>query len=176
MRPASPGRGVVVRLPSHMDRKGPVITLQARQLMDPAVRSLDKSDSVVLAARKMRALGVSSVPVACRNAGFLGMVFERDIVEHCVAAAEDPREMQVGALLRSPQEWVSGDRVADASVLGLVLQQPLGVLPVVDAGILVGVLTLAGIAGHLIDDTDLEAAMGQLTWPAGDGVETPGLS
>ncbi len=145
-----------------------MIPLQARQLMAPALRSLDESDSVVLAARRMRALGVSSVPVDGRDSRFLGMVFDRDIVEHCVAAAVDPREMPVGALVRGPQVTVSADRVADASVLGLVLRQPLGQLPVVEAGVLVGIITLAGIAAHLIDDDDLDETMGHLWWPPAD--------
>ncbi len=150
-----------------------MIPLQARQLMAPALRCLDESDSVVLAARRMRALGVSSVPVSGAENGFLGMVFERDIVEHCVAAAVDPREMPVGALLRGPQDSISVDRVADASVLSLVLRQPLGMLPVVEAGTLVGIITLAGIAAHLIDDhddpdDDGDASLGHLWWPAGN--------
>ncbi len=150
-----------------------MIPLQARQLMAPALRCLDESDSVVLAARRMRALGVSSVPVNGAANGFLGMVFERDIVEHCVAAAVDPREMPVGALLRGPQATIAADRMADATVLSLVLRQPLGMLPVVDAGELVGIITLAGIAAHLIDDhddveDDADASLGQLWWPARD--------
>jgi CBS domain-containing protein len=144
--------------------------------MAPALRCLDESDSVVLAARKMRALGVSSVPVHGEESGFLGMVFERDIVEHCVAAAMDPREMPVGALLRGPQASVPADRTADASVLGLVLRQPLGMLPVVEAGVLVGIITLAGIAAHLIDDEDLDESMGHLWWPARDHAHSGELS
>lgn len=46
------------------------------------------------------------------------------------------------------------DRMADAAVLRMVLRQPLGILPVVDGGVLVGVITVAGIAEHLIDDGD----------------------
>lgn len=143
-----------------------MIIRDARQLMAPALKCLDESDSVVQAARRMRALGVSSIPVAGRRNGFLGMVFERDIVEDCVAAAVDPREMRVGALVRGSQPAIDVDRVADATVLGLVLQQPLGMLPVVEQGVLVGVITVAGIAEYLIDDSELDTAMGQMWWPA----------
>jgi predicted transcriptional regulator len=147
--------------------------VDARQLMAPALTCLDESDSVVLAARRMRALGVSSVPVAGAHNGFIGMVFERDIVEHCVAAAADPREMCVGALVQGSQPAVEVDRVADAAVLGLVLRQPLGMLPVVDGGVLVGVITLAGIAAHLIDDDGDDATVGHLWWPTREAVEPP---
>lgn len=85
-----------------------MVTLEARELMTPALSCLDQSDTVVQAARRMRALGVSLLPVACRAGGFLGMVLERDIVERCVAAAADPRVMPVGTLLRTPQAFGAG--------------------------------------------------------------------
>jgi len=141
--------------------------------MAPALKCLDESDSVVLAARRMRALGVSSVPVAGPHNGFIGMVFERDIVEHCVAAAADPREMCVGALVQGSQPAVNVDRVADAAVLSLVLRQPLGMLPVVDHGVLVGVITLAGIAAHLIHDDADDATVGHLWWPTPEAGDPP---
>jgi len=142
-----------------------VITVNARELMAPPQKCLAETDSVVLAARRMRALGVSTVPVSDRQNGFIGMLSDRDIVERCVADAVNPGEMPVGDLVQGPQQCVKANRVADSSVLGLVLRQPLGVLPVVEDGILVGVLTLAGMAGHLIDDTDLDGSAGQPWWP-----------
>ena len=147
--------------------------VNARQLMAPALKCLDASDSVVLAARRMRALGVSSVPVAGPRNGFIGMVFERDIVEHCVAAAADPREMCVGALVQGSQPAVNINRVADAGVLNLLLRQPLGMLPVVDQGVLVGIITLARIADHLIDDED-DANPGHPWWPERESDDLPG--
>ncbi len=47
----------------------------------------------------------------------------------------------------------------------MVLRQPMGQLPVVDNGVLVGVITLAGIASLLIDDRDPDGAAGRLFWP-----------
>jgi CBS domain-containing protein len=140
-----------------------MMTLRARHLMAPALKCMNSSENVVLAARRMRALGVSSIPVAGAANVFIGMVFERDIVEHCVANAVDPREMAVGDLVQMPQQTVNADQPADSAVLGLVMRQ--GVLPVVDAGHLVGVITLSGIASHLIDDADLE--VGRMWWPTG---------
>jgi CBS domain-containing protein len=146
-----------------------VITQAARQLMGPPQQSLLASDSVVTTAQCMRSLGVSSVPVSGADNEFLGMVFERDILERCVAEAIDPGEMAVGRLLNLPQTWIDADQPADSAVLRMILQQPLG-LPVVDHGVLVGVITLAGIAAHLIEDDDVEDGTVQRWWPgAGAG-------
>jgi CBS domain-containing protein len=152
------------------ERRGFVITQAARQLMGPPLESLPASDSVVTAARRMRLLGVSSVPVCGADNEFLGMVFERDIVQGCVAEAIDPGEMAVGRLLNLPQNWIDVDQPADSAVLRMILEQPLG-LPVVEHGVLVGVITLAGIAAHLIEDDAGEDAAVQRWWPSAGAVE-----
>ena len=139
--------------------------MDARQLMAPAQTPLNESDSVVMAARRMRALGVASVPVADAGDCFIGMVRERDIVENCVAAALDPRELTVGAIVSRHQYAVSVGDQADSNLLGILLRQPSGMLPVVDRGVLVGVITVVSIASHLIDDDDTTTAS-ELWWPA----------
>ena len=139
--------------------------LDARQLMTPAPPCLDEAESVVLAARRMRALGVSSVPVSGSGNDFIGMLSERDIVERCVADGQDPRLISVGSLVQNCQQTISVDQPADSAVLGLVLRQPFGLLPVVDNGVLVGVITLAGITSQLIDDKELDASAPRLWWP-----------
>ena len=144
-----------------------MIDLSARQLMGPAQQSLLASASVVTTARRMRSLGVSSIPICGAHNEFLGMVFERDIVEGCVAEAIDPAEMAIGRILKLPQQSIDADQPADSTVLRLLLEQPLGLLPVVDHGVLVGVITLAGMAAHLIDDDDIEGETQQRWWPNG---------
>jgi len=141
------------------------MTMDARQLMTPAQKCLNEFESVVLAARRMRALGVSSIPVSGASDDFIGMLSERDIVERCVAAGQDPRVTRVGALVQNCEQTVAADHPADSSVLSMVLRQPLGQLPVVENGVLVGVITLAGIASLLIDDRDPDGAAGRLFWP-----------
>jgi CBS domain-containing protein len=140
--------------------------MDARQLMTPAQPCLNEAASVVLAARRMRALGVSSIPVSGSGDDFIGMLSQRDIVERCVADAKDPRSISVGSLVQCCEQTVSADHPADATVLSLVLRHPQGQVPVVDNGVLVGVITLAGIASLLIDDRDPDSATARLFWPA----------
>jgi CBS domain-containing protein len=140
--------------------------LFARQLMTPALRSLSESDSVVVAARRMRALGVSSIPVARDDNSFIGMLSERDIIERCVAAAINPGETTVGSLVFGPPVAIDVCQPADSTVLGLVLRQPQGIVAVLDNGVLAGVITVAGIASFLIDDDDLESLAER--WCPGD--------
>jgi CBS domain-containing protein len=73
--------------------------------------------------------------------------------------------MSVGSLVKYCEQTVSADHPADAAVLSLVLRQPQGQLPVVDNGVLVGVITLAGIASLLVDDRDPDGATARIFWP-----------
>ena len=136
-----------------------------RRLMSPAPPSIDQFETVMAAARRMRASGAVSIPVSDECALFLGMLSDRDIVERCVADGQDPRVTRVGALVQSCEQTVTADHPADSTVLSMVLRQPLGQLPVVENGVLVGVITLAGIASLLIDDRDPDGAASRLFWP-----------
>lgn len=125
------------------------------QLMTPAPDGIGEFMSVVAVARRMRALGIASVPICADDNRFLGMVSHRDIVEQCVADGQSPSAVAAGSLLGDPQPTVSPGRKADRTVLALILSQQLGELPVVEDGRLVGLITVADMAAPLFDDTDL---------------------
>jgi len=126
--------------------------LTVRQLMTDAPQSVTDMDGVVLVARRMRALGLTAVPVCSVQGEFLGMLSDRDIIERCVADCQDPRVVSAGSLLSGPQPVIEPSLMADATVLALILAQPSAELPVVEKGRLIGVLTIADIAASLIDD------------------------
>jgi hypothetical protein len=83
-----------------------------------------------------------------------------------VAAAVNPGETTVGSLVSGQPATVDVCQPADSTVLGLVLRQPLGIVAVLDNGVLVGVITVAGIASYLIDDDDQES-LAERWWPGG---------
>jgi CBS domain-containing protein len=125
------------------------------QLMSPAPDGVGEFMSVVAVARRMRALGIVSVPICADDKRFLGMVSHRDIVEQCVADGQRPSAVAAGSLLGDPQPTVSPGRIADRTVLALILSQQLGEIPVVEDGRLVGLISVADMAAQLFDDTDL---------------------
>ena len=128
------------------------MTPTVREVMSPPPPCVGRADTVVMVARKMRALGVSSVAVADDLGTFVGMASEPDIIERCVADGRDPRRMDAGALLRDGQEWVDPDRRADSDLLAMILRHVLSDLPVVQDGRLVGMIGAADLAAPLVDD------------------------
>jgi CBS domain-containing protein len=123
-----------------------------RQLMSPAPPGIDQFETVMAAARRMRASGAVSIPVSDECALFLGMLSDRDIVERCVADGHDPRAVTVGWLLPQQQPMIDPDRVVDAAVLAMIVRRPLAELPVVENGVLIGMISVADAAVPLLDD------------------------
>lgn len=124
------------------------------ELMGPPSPSVHHAESVVAAARRLRAHAVPTVPVQGDNGELLGMLSARAIVERCVADARDPRTTRAGSLISSPGPAVSPEDEAGFTVLNLILGLTEPVLPVVEQGQLVGLITLNAVADHLVSALD----------------------
>ncbi len=144
-----------------MDAPRPnLITPTVRQLMSPPQPGIDQFDTVMSAARRMRASGAVSLPVSDERGLFVGMLSDRDIVERCAADGRDPRAVTVGSLLQGQQQVIDPDRAADPTVLAMIVRQPLAELPVIENGVLVGMISVADVAIPMVDigasDNDLD--------------------
>ncbi len=149
-------------------------TPTVRQLMSPPQTGVDQFETVMSAARRMRASGAVSLPVTDERGLFLGMLSDRDIVERCAADGHDPRAVTVGSMLDGQQQVVDPDRAADPTVLAMIVRQQLAELPVIENGVLVGMISVADVAVPMVDsmasDSDLDGF-----WPT-DLVVTRGDS
>ncbi len=151
-----------------------LVTPTVRQLMSPPQTGIDQFETVMSAARRMRASGAVSLPVTDERGLFLGMLSDRDIVERCAADGHDPRAVTVGSMLDGQQQVVDPDRAADPTVLAMIVRQRLAELPVIENGVLVGMISVADVAVPTVDgmasDSDLDGF-----WPT-DLVVTRGDS
>jgi CBS domain-containing protein len=132
----------------------------AREIMTPGAECAHVDEVVSDAARKMRDLGVGSLPICGEDNRLAGMITDRDIVLNCVAEGVDTSQAKV-------QDYAGGEVVtigADDSVEeALATMSRAGVrrLPVIDGHDLVGMVSQADIARNLPDDKvgDLVAAI-----------------
>ena len=132
-----------------------------RDLMAPRPSSIDRLEPVVAAARRMRASGLLSIPVTGDGGQFLGMLSDRDIVEQCVAAGLDPATTSVGSIFQPGQSTIPPDRIVDAAVMLQIAQYATAELPVVEGGLLVGMLSIADVAIPLLGDIDGDGYAGE---------------
>ena len=123
----------------------------AREIMTPGAECAQVDETVTEAAKKMRDLGVGSLPICGDDDRLAGMITDRDIVLNCVAEGMDTTTVKV-------RDYAGGEVVtigADDSVEeALATMSRAGVrrLPVIDGHDLVGMVSQADIARNLPED------------------------
>ena len=120
----------------------------ARDIMHAGVTCIGEDESVTVAARRMRDLGVGSLPICGTDDRLHGMVTDRDIVIKCLAAGNDPATTTVGELAQGYACHVDGDADIE-EMLSLMEEHQVRRLPVIDDQRLVGIISEADIARHL---------------------------
>jgi CBS domain-containing protein len=120
----------------------------ARDIMHPGAECISESDSLAAAARKMRDLGVGSLPICGADDRLHGIITDRDIVVKCIADGGDPAEVRAGDLAQGTLFWV--DATADVNeVLREMEEHQIKRLPVIENHRLVGVISEADLARNL---------------------------
>jgi CBS domain-containing protein len=121
---------------------------QAKDLMHPGAECADENDTVATAARKMRDLGVGSLPICGTDDRLHGILTDRDIVVKCIAEGQDPGQVRVRDLAQDPLVWV--DASADVSeVLHQMEDHQVKRLPVIENHRLVGMISESDLARNL---------------------------
>ncbi|WP_330181396.1 CBS domain-containing protein [Nocardia sp. NBC_01503] len=125
-----------------------IVADTARDIMHPGVQTIAESDSIAVAACRMRDLGVGALPVHDHYGAPVGIVTDRDLLVKCVAAGKDPYRTSVGSVATGQLVAVRADsNVTDA--LGLMRQHRIRRLPVVENNRLIGIITEADLARRL---------------------------
>ena len=124
-------------------------------IMTGKVITIAPAEPVSAAAKLLRRYNIGALPVVDGHRGLRGIVTDRDIVTRCVALESDPRQTAVaeimsrGVVTATPFEEVSA--AARAMSADRVRR-----LPVLDAGRVVGMVSLADLARDC--NCDMEAA------------------
>ena len=116
----------------------------ARQFMNKKVESVPSTETVDVAAKRMRDADVGVLLVTDPDGMLSGVITDRDIVTNCIAAGHDPSSCQVSTLADHPP--VTVDAEADlGDILKTMGRSRVRRLPVTDSGRLVGVIGVADL-------------------------------
>jgi len=116
----------------------------ARQFMNNKVESVPSTETVDVAAKRMRDADVGVLLVTDPDGMLSGVITDRDIVTNCIAAGHDPSSCQVSTLADHPP--VTVDAEADlGDILKTMGRSRVRRLPVTDSGRLVGVIGVADL-------------------------------
>ena len=116
-----------------------------KELMTSGVVTVEPGSSAALAARLLSRHNVGALPVCSREGRLRGMVTDRDIILRCIAPEDDPAQTPVRDIMSRACAYTSPDMDC-LQAGGLMAQQQVRRLPVVEKGRVVGILTLSDLA------------------------------
>ena len=123
----------------------------AREVMTGGVECVGERETALDAAKRLSQLGVGSMPICGEDNRLKGMLTDRDIVVKVLAEGEDPSSVTAGDLGGGKPVTIGADDAVDEA-LHTMAEHKVRRLPVIDGHDLVGVVSIADLAGAVEDD------------------------
>jgi CBS domain-containing protein len=123
---------------------------RVRDAMVPAPVALDGTDSAQEAGRRLVPPEVRAVLV-CDDGRLTGVVTRKTLVREVVATGKDPAATRLADIAEPPVHVLQADTLLDDAFRDLE-QRDLERVPVVEHGMLVGVLSRSGVRRRLAED------------------------
>ena len=140
--------------------------MQVHEIMREYPYCCSPSETATQAARTMRENNVGSLPVVARDSegGVVGIVTDRDLCMHTIAAGKDPNQVTVGdCMTREPIKCSPSDDARFAMLL--FGENKVRRTPVVDSsGAIVGMLSINNLVGN-VDDSELVQTLRAIAKP-----------
>lgn len=118
-----------------------------RDVMSPDPVTLHARMPIRDAARTMRDLDIGDVLVR-HDDGAFGLVTDRDLATLALAEGFDPDTATIGEISRHDLATVDADASIDAAI-EIAVEQPVGLVPVLDEGTIAGVVSLGDLTRRL---------------------------
>jgi CBS domain-containing protein len=123
----------------------------ARDVMTGGAECVGENDSVLDAAKRLAELGVGSAPICGEDERLKGMITDRDIVVEVLAEGKDPGDVKAGELGGAKPVTIGADDSIEEA-LKTMAGAKVRRLPVIDGHDLIGVVSVADLAGEVEDD------------------------
>ncbi len=123
---------------------------RVRDAMVPAPAALEETASAQEAGRRLTIPGVRAVLI-CRAGRLTGVVTRKTLVREVVAAGLDPAATKLGEIAEPPIHTLQADMALEDAFRDLE-QRDLERVPVVEHGMLVGVLSRSGVRRRIAED------------------------
>ena len=127
-------------------------TTLVRDVMHEGCTCVRHDATILQAAKQMSEEGVGALPICGPDERLIGMLTDRDIVVHCLAADRDPATCTAGELASGRVIWVRDDAPV-VEALDEMEQHLVRRVPVID-----GQMRLCGIVAQADVATNLSSA------------------
>lgn len=118
--------------------------MKIRDIMTSDVETAEPDDTLDELAIMMREQDVGAIPVV-EDGELIGIVTDRDIVLRCVAEGKDPADIAADEIISGDLQTIEPDADLEQA-RRIMAQHQIRRLPVVDNGMLVGMISLGDLA------------------------------
>lgn len=134
-------------------------TLRVRDLMTSGVTVVRPDDPIATLHDLMSDKHIRHVPVVDEDGAVVGLVTERDLLRRAAGLTDDmplsvrsdiSAAVKVNEVMTWDVETIEADEDA-ATAAGIMLENKYGCLPVLEQGVLVGILTEADFVRHVAE-------------------------
>jgi CBS domain-containing protein len=137
-----------------------------KEIMTMGIETIDSDMNVCEAAKKMRSLGIGSLPVQQGNQ-IVGIISKKDIVNRCVAEECDPLSMEVSEIMTKEIATCWEDETIEEAAAILEQNQLHRLLVMSDANEPVGIVSLGDMAVKAHDE--------HLAWEVLERISEPAM-
>lgn len=136
--------------------------MKLQELMTPNPIWISPETPVSTAARILAKYNIGMLPVCTPQGRLRGLLTDRDIVTRCLAADWDPSRARAETVMT--RRIVAGSPAMDAAVAAhLMGREQVRRLPVLENGVLCGVVSLADLARREETEIDASDALGDIS-------------
>mgnify|MGYP004463981267 FL=1 len=136
--------------------------MKLQELMTPNPIWISPETPVSTAARILAKYNIGMLPVCTSQGRLRGLLTDRDIVTRCLAADRDPSRARAETVMT--RRIVAGSPAMDAAVAAhLMGREQVRRLPVLENGVLCGVVSLADLARREETEIDASDALGDIS-------------
>jgi CBS domain-containing protein len=123
----------------------------AKDVMTSGPECIGENDTVADAAKRLAELDVGALPICGEDDRLKGMLTDRDIVVKVLADGKDPSDVKAIELGGEKPVTIGADDPIEEA-LHTMRDHKVRRLPVIDGQQLVGVVSIADLAGNVEDD------------------------
>lgn len=134
-----------------------MVAAVVRDIMTKEIVTIDSEKSALEAAKVMTERGISSVFIV-KEGNPVGIVSERDFIKKICAKELDVAKVKAGEIMSKILTTATPDTPIEVAVQRMV-NHKIRRLPIMDAGKIVGIITVTDLAKHLRTTLLLEGAL-----------------
>ena len=136
--------------------------MKLRDIMTNQVVKIHPEETVEVAARILERNNIGAVPVCSGEGKLCGILTDRDIVTRCLAAGKSPQSTAVREIMTG-KVYVGRPDMEISLAAGLMGREQIRRLPVMEAGRLCGMVSLADLAVLEENNTEAGAALTEIS-------------